>query len=180
MKYTILTLIWSLFVVNISAQQYSNKFEFKIGTGIVLIEKGTYNSSFENEIGYKLNKLLAASMAISTGRSFDSSVEHNDYLQGGLNIFISPWKNINRNNFKLGIGYALMNRSKTNLHNIFEESKYCKEYIYTSNVVNGINFILENDYKINSLFTAGGKIYLGMFERSDLTYGAMLHFGIAL
>ena len=104
MKYTILTLIWSLFVVNISAQQYSNKFEFKIGTGIVLIEKGTYNSSFENEIGYKLNKLLAASMAISTGRSFDSSVEHNDYLQGGLNIFISPWKNINRNNFKIGIG----------------------------------------------------------------------------
>ena len=53
--------------------------------------------------------------------------------------------------------------------------EYAPEY-----VVNGINFILENDYKINSLFTAGGKIYLGMFERSDLTYGAMLHFGIAL
>ena len=51
---------------------------------------------------------------------------------------------------------------------------YAPEY-----VVDGINFILENDYKINSLFTAGGKIYLGMFERSDLTYGAILHFGIA-
>ena len=155
-------------------------FEFKIGTGIVLIEKGTYNSSFENEISYKFNKFLAASMAISTGRSIDSSVEHNDYLQGGLNFFVSPWKNINRNNFKLGIGYALMNKSKTKQSYIFNESEYKKVYIYSSNVVNGINFILENDYKINSLFTVGGKVYLGMFERSDLNYGAMLRFGISL
>lgn len=180
MKYTILTLIWLLPVFNISAQEYSNKFEFKIGTGIVLIEKGTYNSSFENEISYKFTKFLAASMAINTGRSIDSSIEHNDYLQGGLNFFVSPWKNIKRNNFKLGIGYALMNKSKTKQSYIFNESEYKKVYIYSSNVVNGINFILENDYKINSLFTVGGKVYLGMFERSDLNYGAMLRFGISL
>lgn len=180
MKNIILTLILLLFIFNISAQQYSNKFDFKVGAGIVLIEKGTYNSCFENEIGYKLNKFLAASMAISTGRSIASSVEHNDYLQGGLSLFVSPWKNNNRNNLKLGIGYALMNKSKTNLHYIFDDSKYKKEYMYSSDVVNGINFILENEYRINTLFTVGGKMYVGMFERSNFVYGAMLRFGILL
>ncbi len=113
MKRIILTISLIILITNINAQDYSNKFDVKFGTGLGFMGSGDKMAlCFENELTYKINSYFSTSALVGIGRNLaDHKYSHNDYLLGSLNLFVSPFRNNRRNNFKIGAGYTLINET---------------------------------------------------------------------
>ncbi|MBN1650752.1 MAG: hypothetical protein JW857_05460 [Bacteroidales bacterium] len=179
MKKLTFIIIAIILTVNLSAQEKPRKFDFKIGSGIGFMGSGdAMTLCLENELDYKLSNYFSTSIGIGIGRTSVSETRHNDYLQGSLNVFISPFRNDKRNNFRVGVGYTRINESITYL-TYREQTTNIYHYFY--NTINGFNLILENDYQITSRFLLGGKLFVtgGIYE-GGVVSGAMIKFGIVL
>ena len=177
--FAVITIVSSL---NISAQEYSNKFDFKTGTGMVFLGTGDgIIYSFENELNYKINNYFSTAISIGLGRG--GSIERvemgtqDDYFLGCINAFFSPFKNNKRHNLKLGSGVSYFNQA--HIH-VVRLSTRDLAYDGWSEIL--YNIILEYEYRINSRFMIGGKLFTtGSFSGGggDIT-GGLVKFGIAL
>ncbi len=165
------------------AQENEKNMDLKFGTGIGFMGSGDLTSfCFENELNYKLNHYFSSSVSIGIGRSVKYRDNHNDYLQGSLNLFISPFKNNKQNNFKIGVGYTLINETVSYLSSSYYYNNVrINNYEYSAETINGFNVIIENEYKINSKFLIGGKLFMTAgIEQGGIVNGGMIKFGIVL
>lgn len=164
-----------------------HKFDIKLGAGTGFMGGGDIMAMcFENELTYKFNPYLSSSFNVGIGRTFVSIKEHNDYLLGGLNVFVSPFKNNGRNNFKIGGGFNLINETNTYAPSSLNIDKYPKG-IYNSgfehrtNSVAAFSAIIENEYMITSRFLIGIKGFItGSVNDGGIISGGMVKFGILL
>lgn len=162
------------------SQEDSKKFNYKIGSGISLAGKGNIIVCYENELNYKLNNYFSSSVFIDIGRSIGYSDEINDFLQSGVNLYISPLKNNKQNNFKVGVGLGIMNDLITEKIKINNEGNYEILYELTKETGGIYNFIIEDEYWINSRFMIGGKLFTSKkFIDRGLIIGGIIKFGIS-
>lgn len=183
MKRTIFFIIAATVIFNLTAQEKTPKLDFKIGTGLGFMGSGDLTAlCFENELNYKLNNYFSTSISLGFGRSIEFIERQNDYLQGSFNLFISPFRNDKRNNFKLGLGYTRINEAVTYLFSSFQyPNTYLNEFKYSGVSINGFNMIIENEYKITSKFLIGGKLFMtGGIEDGGIVSGGMIKLGIVL
>jgi len=183
MKKTVLIFITLITVFNVTAQVNTHKLDFKIGSGIGFMGDGDLTAlCLENELNYKLNSYLSTSISLGVARSLVNENRHNDYLQGSLNLFISPFRNNRLNNFKIGAGYTRVNEAISYwASSFYYNDTYIKKYEYSTSTINGFNVIVEDEYMISSRFLIGGKLFVtGGIEEGGVVSGGMIKLGILL
>lgn len=183
MKKTILVaLMLLLLVLKTSAQDYTSKFNYSLGAGLGFMGNGDLTAtSFENDLTYKLNKYLSTNISFGIGRSLNNTNSNNDYLAGSVNLYISPFRNDKRNNFKIGGGYSYINTSSTYIGAVYYIPSYEVKYIYDDNFYNAFNIIIEDEYWINSKLLVGLKLYTtGNMSFGAIISGGLIKFGVSL
>ena len=183
MKKTIIFIISIVITLNLTAQEKTHKFDFKIGSGLGLMGSGDLIAlCFENELNYKLDNYFSTSISLGIGRSIEFNKRHNDYLQRSLNLFISPFRNDKKNNFKIGLGYSRINETVTYLSSwYYYPDTYIDKFEYSGSSINAFNMIIENEYKITSRFLIGGKLFMTIgIEEGGIISGVMIKFGYVL
>ncbi len=182
MKKIILVTLLLFFITKISAQDYANKLSYTLGTGLGLMGDGDLAAfSVENGLTYKLNKYLSSSVSFGIGRSYNNTTANNNYLAGSVNLYISPFRNDKRNNFKIGGGYSYINTSSAYIGAIYYVPDYEVKYAYDDNSYNAFNIIIEDEYWINSRFLVGLKLYTtGNMSFGGIISGGLIKFGVSL
>jgi hypothetical protein len=104
------------------------------------------------------------------------------YFQGDLGIYISPFSNIKRNDFRIGTGLSLMNisnyyqRLAIYQNNILIRSEYQADLKNTL----GYTMIIEDSYLINDKFIVGLKIFIHPYFDGDINSGLLLKLGMKI
>lgn len=109
--------------MNANAQNVDPKFDFRFGVGTSLLGSGDMKTvMFENELNYFINNFFSTSLSAGYGRSNSGVFETSSFVQGNLNIFISPFKNNNKNDFRIGTGMSYLNISDAYLESAYYEN----------------------------------------------------------
>ena len=172
----------------VAQQDYSNKFDFKFGTGIGFMGWGDLLAvCFENELNYKINDYFTTSVGLGYGRNIGNGnyvfEQHNDYLLGSLNGFISPFRNNRRNNFRIGGGYTYLNQATSYIAAIYHFPYEDIRYVKDSYSAHCFNVIVEDEYRITTRLMIGAKLfYTGDIKDggSGELFGGLIKFGVAL
>jgi len=170
MKKTLILLIAISFYVTMSfSEEKTQRFDVKFGTGSTLLGSGDMITIvFENEMNYKISKYFSSSINVNYGMSNTGVYIQSSLIQGNLNVFLSPFGNTERNNFKIGTGYSIMGVTDI-YHNTHDRrTSY------------GYNIIIENEYELNEKYLIGFKLFTQQYSNRDTSSGIMLKFGVKL
>ncbi len=184
MKRKLLLIVIAMIVtMTCFAQEQPSRIDFKAGAGVGFMGSGdVLTLSFDNELDYKLNAYITAAAAVGIGRSFETKDDKNDYLQGSLTMFVSPFRNDRKNNFRIGLGYTFINETRlyqTYAYNPQDPKPIVYDY-FTANE-HAFNFIIGYDYKYSDRYSIGAKAFtIGSSGSGGILTGAMLVFGIVL
>lgn len=109
-------LAFLLFSIRLFAQEENKNLDIRFGVGSSILGSGDMVTiTFENELNYKINQYFTTALSVSYGRSNTGVYETASYIQGNLNVYVSPLKNTKRNDFRIGTGLSLYNVSDTKL-----------------------------------------------------------------
>jgi len=180
-KYLVIILI--IMAAQLNAQDKQEKFDIKFGIGISLLGTGDMTTiNFENELNYKYNHHFSTSFTLNYGRSNSGVYMTSSYIQGNLNIYISPFKNNRKNNFRIGTGLSIMNISDS--HCIEQECgvgiKQSSPCHYNRRNSFGLNIIIEDTYSINDRFLIGLKLFTQPYSNGDINSGLLIKCGLKL
>ena len=162
------------------SQENRGKFDYKLGTGLLVAGKGNIVFCVENELNYKISQYVSSSAYIDLGREVGIA-EVLDRMQIGINVFASPFKNARRNVFKIGLGLGVINEAIIDPIRI-RNDEYNKILYDVTKETNGVaSLIIENEYWLNSRFSIGGKLYGAVkFNKGGSMVGLMAKLGISL
>jgi hypothetical protein len=174
-----ITILLSMYA---NAQNIDKKFDFRFGTGTSLLGTGDMRTiMFENEINYQFTKYCTFSCSVGNGWSDSGVYESASFFQGNMNIFLSPFKNNRKNDFRIGTGLSYMNIS-----DVYVEST---EWIDGKGMVEGFtierrnsfgfNFIIEDSYTISERFIIGIKIFTQPYF-GDINSGVLFKIGLKI
>ena len=174
-----------LFVIatQLNAQDNQKKFDAKFGLGVSLLGTGDMTTlNFENEINFKISQYFSTSFTLNYGRSNSGIYETSSFIQGNLNIFISPFKNNKKNDFKIGTGFSMMNISDS--YYLEPECgvgiEQSTPYHFDKRNSSGFNIIIEDTYSIKEKYLIGLKLFTQSYFNEDLNSGILLKFGLKL
>ncbi len=167
-------------VAGLSAQERISKFDFKFGTGFGFMGSGDMRTlSLENELNYKINNYLTAAASLGYGKGERGVHDHTAYLMGSVNVFVSPFKNNKRNNFRIGGGASVFNH--TNVYMISWNDRDGATYEIFKVKTTGFNVIIEDEQRIGSHLLIGAKLYMTAgLAQGGIVSGAMLKVGVLL
>ena len=167
-------------VAGLSAQERNSKFDFKFGTGFGFMGSGDMLTvSFENELNYKINNYLTAAASLGYGKGERGVHDHTAYLMGSVNVFLSPFKNSKRNDFRIGGGASVFNHTNVYVEswNETDGSRYTMFRFKTT----GFNVIIEDEQRIGSHLLIGAKLFMTAgVAQGGIVSGAMLKAGVVL
>lgn len=171
MKIKFLILTVSIFLsFYLFGQEKQKKLDFRIGSGISLLGSGDLLAfNYENELNLKLNRYFSSSLSFNLGRNNDRLAS---FLQGNLNIFLSPFNNVRKFDFKVGTGLTYYTISDT--HKIEGGYKLNKRKSL------GFNMIIENTYMITDKYLIAVKLFSQPYFNSDINSGILLKLGLTL
>ena len=176
-----LFLVVLLFVsIQLFSQEKPSRFDLRIGSGVTFMSGGdVFSVGFENELNYKLNDYFTSSASIGYTLGILEYVSTIHSISGNLNMFLSPFKNIKKNDFRIGLGLSYMSQTdgKTIVH-WYEGTPYA--YYETERFMTnefGMNIILENTYAIKDKYLIGFKLFTQAYAHQSNS-GAYLKFGI--
>ncbi|MCF6365862.1 MAG: hypothetical protein L3J35_06620 [Bacteroidales bacterium] len=159
-----------LSTIQIFSQTKRKKFNFQIGGG-PSIHNFYYNQiTFETELNYYINKYFTTSFSFNYTKGDVFEIVYYEYFQPNLTLFISPFKNNRKNDFRLGYGI-----SELFFINLTNDKKIHKT---------GHNIVIEDNYKIKNKYIIGlklfGQTYLHSkregYEHGD--FGGLLKIGV--
>ena len=180
---TFLFIIVIAFSLPAIGQEKSNKLDLRLGAGISLLGSGDMVAfNYENEINYKLNQYFTSSLSINLGRSNWGVAEMASFTQGNLNVFISPFKNNNRFDLRLGTGLTYYNVSDAyRLSSIIVNGEIVGDtYLLDNRNSFGYNVIIENSYLLNNKFLIGLKLFSQPYFNGDINSGLLLKLGLKI
>lgn len=184
-KYIVIILFVMASQLNAQDIQKKNdaKFDVKFGVGVSLLGNGDMTTlNFENEINFKISQYFSTSFTLNYGRSNSGIFETSSYVQGNLNVFISPFKNNLKNDFKVGTGFSLMNISDS--YYLQQECgvgiEESSPYHFDKRNSSGINIIIEDTYSIKEKYLIGLKLFSQSYFNEDVNSGILLKFGLKL
>ncbi len=138
-------------------------------------------NKIENELNYFINNFFSTSISAGYGRSNSGVFETSSFVQGNLNIYISPFKNSKKNDFRIGTGMSYMNISDAYLESVnYENGIIDEDYRFDNRNSIGINIILENTYSITDKIMLGLKLFTQPYKNGDINSGLMLKLGLKI
>jgi len=168
-KMTILVIILTLIITISHSEEKNQKFELKFGTGSSLLGDGDMLTIlFENELNYKHNRYFTESITINYAISHSGSFDLSSLIQSNINIFLSPFRNNRKNNFKIGAGLSIMGISNVGNQYFDRHTSY------------GYNMIIEDEFNISEKCLLGIKTFIQPYTNGDITFGTVFKFGIKL
>ena len=181
---TLIFLILLLFTIPLFAQEENRNFDIRFGVGRTILGSGDMITlTFENELNYKINPYFTTALSVNYGRSNYGVFETASYVQGNLNLYLSPFKNTNRNDFRVGTGLSLFHVSDAYLLSAYYDAKgnlIDANYGFDVRSSFGYSIILEDTYTIRNRFLVGLKLFTQPYFSGDLNSGLLLKAGVKL
>ncbi len=169
--------------LQVIGQEKTDNLDFRLGAGISLLGSGdmvTFN--YENEINYKLNQYFTSSVSLNLGRSNYGVSETASFVQGNINVFLSPFKNINRFDFRVGTGLTYYNISDAYESSQNWENGVLVDTDYEFDMRNsfGYNIIIENSFSLTNRLFVGLKLFTQSYFNGDINSGLLLKLGLKI
>jgi len=180
---TIILISLIFFAIQVTGQEKNEKLDLRLGAGVSLLGSGdmlTFN--YENELNLKLNQYFTSSLSLNLGRSNSGVSKTASFVQGNVNIFISPFKNNGRFDFRVGTGLTYYNVSDAYESSIQYEDGVLVDIDYEFDNRNsfGFNVIIENTYLFTDKFLIGFKLFTQPYYNGDINSGALLKLGFRI
>jgi hypothetical protein len=177
-------LILTFFCLNETVAQDSwSKTDIRLGIGTSLLGSGDMRTlMLENEFNQQLSPLLAASLGLGIARSNSGVFETASFFQTNANIYLSPFKNDRRNDFRIGTGLSYYWASDA----FVQSRQFDAGQVISENVIFdqrnslGVNIIIENTYLISEKFLLGLKLLSQPYFNGDINSGVLLKFGFRI
>jgi hypothetical protein len=137
---------------------------------------------FENELNFTPNNYLAVGLSVGYGKSDEGVYVLASFIESNANVYLSPFKNNKRNDFRLGAGISYFKVSDSFLFSeewgggVLIDADYKFEFRSTY----GLNIIVEDTYMITDKFLLGLKIYTQPYFNGDINSGVMLKVGMKI
>lgn len=178
--FTFLAISFSTFMF---AQNDKQHFDVRFGAGHIFFTTGDIRAvGFDTELNYRINSHLTTSASIGYGKGYDGTLLIPSYLQGNLNLFVSPLKNTGNNDFRIGAGFSAINMTgvrKSITGVIFEDGVPREVYTYVEQTLVGINVVFEDTYTINDKYLIGLKAFSQTYGQYH-DFGILVKFGVKL
>jgi len=152
MKQICIALLISLATM-VNGQSIEPTFDFRFGIGTTKLGTGDMLTvMLENELNYFVNNFFSTSISIGYGRSNFGVFESTSFTQGNINIYISPFRNNKKNDFRVGTGISYMNTSDTFITSVTTVNGVVieEQFGFETRSSRGMNIILENTYSITN------------------------------
>jgi hypothetical protein len=180
-----------LFLSNCAyAQEKPSTTDLKLGVGVANLGKGDYKMNrFESEVTKKFTKWLSGSVAVNVGIGYSDyvSLRQVNTLSADLNLFVSPFGNQKKHNFKIGTGFTGIRANITAsmgsraVYNRELDTYEMRETIITeTRRTIGFSMIIEHEVSIGKKYLLGAKLMVQPYTTGDILTGANLKFGIKL
>ncbi len=158
-----------------------HKFDMRFGVGVSLLGTGDYVAlNFSNELNYRLSRYFTAAVSVQYGRSggqeksrggFSSS----SFVGGNVNLFLSPFTNIQKNDFRLGGGFSYYGVS-----DVFLPGKGAISYTAEKRASLGFNVIAEDTFMVSQRLMLGVKLFMQPYTNGDINSGLLFKLGVVL
>jgi len=175
-----LLMVLFLITIPLSAQEEKKMFDVRFGIGTSLLGSGDMRTlTIENELNYKISRYFGGSLSMDFGRSNAGVYETASFIQGNLNLFVSPFKNSGLNDFRIGAGLSIMNVSDAYLQSADYVNGQLVDADYQFDLRNslGYSIIIEDTYSITDKFLVGLKVFTQPYSNGDINSGILLKFG---
>lgn len=170
-----------LIFITCSVSVFAQNRSLQLGLGASFLGTGDfYTGLFEAEVGYKLNPYISSAFGLNSALGYRGNEikERVTYQQGNANVFISPFRNDKRVNFKLGSGVSVnfvqekrINWLSSNTNNMF---------YYESRIAVGLNMIVESSIAINENMFIGLKGFIQPYINGDINSGILVKIGTTI
>ena len=170
------------FSLPVMGQKKTGNLDFRLGAGGSLLGTGDMMAfNYENEINYKLSRYFTWSTSINLGRSNYGVSETASFVQGNLNIFLSPFKNNRRFDFRIGTGLTYYNISDSYASSQrWEEGVLVYQHEFDKRNSFGCNIMIENSYSLTNRLFIGLKLFTQPYFNGDINSGIFLKLGFKL
>lgn len=179
-----LFLMFLLFSIPLFAQDETKNFDVRFGVGPTILGTGDMRTiTLENELNFSINPYFTTALSANFGRSNRGVYGTASYIQGNLNIFLSPFKNTRRNDFRVGTGVSFNNVSDVRVLSSRSNSQGEVteiEYGFDERSSYGYNIILEDTYTVKSKYLLGFKVFTQSFFSGDINSGVLLKIGVKI
>jgi hypothetical protein len=169
--------------VQIIGQEEARKLDLRLGTGVSFLGAGDIIAfNYENELNLKISRLLTSSLSMNFGRGGKGTPSTGSFIQGNVNMFISPFGNSNRFDFRIGTGLSFYNIHETYVSFLqYENTELIdKRYEFENRNSFGVNFILETSYLLTGRILLGIKLFAQPYFNGDANSGGMLKVGFRI
>jgi len=178
-------IIFFLLLISIAtnAQTTKSKIDYRFGIGSSFLKSGDMRGViFENEINYAMNNFIAAGLSIGYGKSYIGVYKLASFIEGNANVYFSPFKNKNRNDFRLGTGFSYCTVSDAYISSALYGSAglIYADYEFDLRTTFGLNIIIEDTYMITDKFLLGLKLITQSYFNGDINSGIMLKVGMKI
>jgi hypothetical protein len=171
-----------LFSLSVNAQKAQTRFDFRFGVGTSLLGSGDMRTIMvENEINYSSNMFLTFAISTGYGKSDQGVYETSSFIQGNANIFLSPFGNNKKNDFRIGTGFSYLNVSNVYIKSseLINGTLLYNEYQFENRNLIGMNIILEDTYSITERLILGLKVFTQPYI-GNINSGILLKIGVKI
>ncbi len=180
---TVGLILLALITLPVFGQENGNKFNLRLGIGYSILGTGDILTlNYENELNYSLNQYFTTSFSLNLGKSNQDIYKATSFIQSNLNIFISPFKNNKRNDFRIGTGltyYKVSDAYRESSH--YENGKFVRNNYELNNRISfGYNIIIEDSYFITKNLSIGLKLFTQPYFNGDINTGILIKAGVRL
>ncbi len=180
-------LLFVLATLPLLAQNRSetHRFDLRLGFGVTILGTGDFIAcNFQNELNYRISPYFSSSVSLNIGRSNVSAANQSgaSFVQGNLNIYVSPFKNNRRNDFRLGGGISVYNISDYTTSPYLDTATGHEYRVFDGSrrTAFGFNMVVEYTHRISKKFLIGALLFSQPYLNGDINSGGMVKFGMVL
>jgi hypothetical protein len=180
---TLILSVLLLLTLQLRAQVKQEKYDFRMGTGVSILGTGDMITlNVENEFNFKISPNFSNSVSLNYGKSNLGIRKSASFIQGNINIFVSPFGNKKKNDFRIGLGLSYYDISDAYIESSRTHNGQPDVVIYKLDKRNalGFNIIIEQTYSISNSFLMGFKLFTQSYFNEDINTGAILKFGFKI
>ena len=180
-----LFLLFTLYSVA-QTRQYTEGFDLRVGAGKVMVkdDQTTVLTITEAEVNYKMCPFITYNIAGNYATNRNETKQHTSYYQGNANIFLSPFKNNGKMDFRIGTGlsYSHLVTHKAGDIRSLNTNTYIGQTapIFGTRNAFGYNLMVENTFTLGQHLVFGVKAFAQRYKDVQSNQGVILKLGVNL